>query len=120
MATASTLEEAAAQSFDNLFTIWLAATAFKSKLVAFAATVLPLFPDQDPNGRPVANWATIMASFANQLDTDVAPIRQPYTTLNTAADYLYRLCWMGFQLETQNLITTAQANAVLAAYNADF
>lgn len=117
MPPAANLPEAASDAFDNLHTLWLADT-LKTKLVAFVTAVLPLFPQVEPGGRPVSNWATLIYSLASQMpSTNV-----PYDGLITSADQVYRLCWITNQLGVVQTgqITSAQATAVLAAYNLQF
>lgn len=45
------------------------------------------------------------------------PITATLVEFNTVSDYVYRCCWMTNQLDNQSLITFAQAQAVLAAWN---
>ena len=118
MATAANLEQAAGQSQDNLFTLWLPQTnALRNALLAFMTDLLPVFPDGDVTGRPVANWLVLIGSLASQM-----PVGPPYDQLVTAVDYIYRCCWLsaGVFGPTPLPITNAQRAAVLASYNARF
>jgi hypothetical protein len=126
MATAVDLPQAAGQSFENLFTLWTGGgNSLRNALAAFTSSLLPLFPDQDTIGRPIADWLTLIGAAA-QLMPGVAPlVTIPFEQLVTAADYVYRICWLGAGV-TATLgvpppqITTAQRTALLAAYNLNF
>ncbi len=122
MATAANLTQAAGQSFNNLFAIWeTGGNTLRTKLTAFEASLLPLFPDQAPVGRPIANWLVLIASSAANIPSVVAPALIPYEQLVTAADYIYRICWLAAKPTAQSpAITTAQQTAILAAYNLNF
>ncbi len=122
MATASTLPIAAGQSFDNLFTIWLAGgNTLRTKVTAFETALLLVFPDQAPVGRPIANWLVLLASVATQMPSVTAPAKIPFEQLVTVADYIYRVCWLAAKPSPASPnISTAQQTAVLAAYNLNF
>lgn len=111
---AANLVDAASDSFNDCYALWLANT-LKAKLALFANGLLPTFPQQQLNAHPVSNWLTLIL---------VASTRMPssnvgYSDFLAAVDYMYRCCWMTNQLGvTQSLITSAQAAAVLASYNA--
>ncbi len=112
MSTATTLAKAAGMTFDNLQVKWL--TGFLSITTQFfGQQVVALFPESNMNARPVANWGTILRSVASQIPSGIPPV----TDLNNAAQIIYRLCWMGSQLQTQGLITTAEATSLLVDYN---
>jgi len=112
---ASSLSQAAGQAFDNLFVKW-SVGQLKISMSFFWPQVMAIFPDSQANGRPVANWGTVLASAENQ-----TPNGKPIMTyLNNAAQIVYRLCWMGSYLQSVALITNAQANDLLAAYNGSF
>ncbi len=119
MATATTLEEAAGQTFFNLLSKWITGTV-KTNLVAFAAAALPVFPEDDQNNHPVGNWASVIGSQAALMPAGNSYTNVPYQQVVTATDYVYRICWMASQLDTQSSISGAQAAALLAAYNAAF
>ncbi len=119
MATAADLEEAAGQSFDNLFAKWVGGT-LKTRLTTFYQTVLPTFPESDPSGHPVANWLVLIASITDKMDAGNSFVEVPYDVMVTVSGYVYRLCWIANQLNIQSSITGAQAAAVLTAYNAAF
>jgi len=122
MATAADLPQAAGQSFDNLFQLWTpGGDTLKSALAAFATTLLPTFLEQDTVGRPIANWLIAIAAQAQQMPSVVAPAQVPYTMLQTSADYVYRICWLGAKATSDSpQITNAQQTALLTAYNANF
>lgn len=123
MATAATLAQAAGQSFDNLFALWVAGgNTFANALAAFATTLLPLFPDQSVVSRPTANWLTIILATVEQMPAVTAPATVDYFLFFIPAnDYVYRLCWLAARPTAESpAITVAQQNAILAAYNANF
>lgn len=122
MATATTLRHAAGQSFVNLFTIWQpGGIALRTKVGLFASSLLPVFPDGDPVGRPIAAWLILIGSSGTTMPTVVAPAQIPYEQLVTVADYVYRICWLAAKPSTASPnISTAQQTAVLAAYNLNF
>jgi len=108
------LPTAANDSFDDLHTHWLANT-LKSALVAFYTPLLVTFPQQQQGAHPCSNWLVLIAALASEMpNTNVA-----YQDLITAADFMYRMCWITQQLgNVQTQITGAQATAVLTQYNA--
>lgn len=123
MPTAATLPQAAGQSFVNLFNLWQAGgNAFKTSVAGFAAQLLPVFPDQEPVGRPIANWLTAIAAIAFQMPSGVAPTKVDYATFFvTANEYIYRLCWLASKSSPQSPdITPTQQQAVLDTYNSFF
>jgi len=119
MATAATLEQAAGQAYANLSTKW-ASNLLKSRLTQFwQASIGPtadVFPEQNANSRPVANWMTVIAAISSLLPATDVPIEQ----LSESATAVYKVCWLAFVLNGQGLVTNAQATALLAAYNAAF
>lgn len=123
MATATTLEEAAGQSFTNLVALWTpGGNVFRDAIAAFAADLLPLFEDQNTVGRPIANWLTTIAAIAFQMPSVIAPAQVDYGQFFvTANDYVYRMCWLAARPSPLSpAITNAQQTAILAAYNARF
>lgn len=117
---AATLQEAAGLAFGNVSTAWRAGN-LKTHLTAFWEEADPLFPDQALNNHPIANWIAMIAAVANECPTqdgtkDTRFAQFPY--MNSAALYVYKLCWLASYFETEGLITNAQAVALLAAYNA--
>lgn len=125
MATAATLQIAAQQAYDNL-TIWWLNNQLKTKCSTFSAALLALFPDDNANARPVANWGTILAALAaNMTIASTFPpmsTHYPEVDLSEAAQIVYKTCWICSYLSTspQTAVSGAQATAVLAAYNATF
>ncbi len=119
MASAATLKQAAGQSFDNLFTIWVGGgTTLRDKLALFAREARLICTDSNPGGRPVANWATTIAAFASSIVVTFRPDRQ---VLSPAADYVYRICWLASSPTLQSpRISAPDQAALLAAYNATF
>lgn len=114
MATATTLDQAAGQAFDNLHVQWLANQLGgpTGRIALFCQGALPLFPASLPGGSPVSNWLTVFYSLGVQLPASNVPIIQ----LTESAQILYRLCWMAFSL-IGNGISTGQAAQLLATYN---
>jgi hypothetical protein len=116
MSTATTLPQAAGLAFDNLQVLWLIPGLLKQRLGLFCDTSLPFFLDQDVNGRPVANWLTVLSTLADLMPVSDVPIE----LLTQAAEYVYRVCWMGNTLRVANLITATQASNLLGNYNGQF
>lgn len=119
MATAATLEQAAGQAYTNLSTVW-AIDQLKTKLTQFwQACIGPtndLFPEQNQNSHPIANWMTIIAAISTEIPVILVPVED----LSAAATAVYKVCWLGFDLAARGLITAGQAAGLLAAYNAAF
>jgi hypothetical protein len=115
MATATTLSQAAGQSFDNLHVIWLANQlgGDSGRIARFCQASLPIFPASLPGGGPVGNWLTVFYALGVTLPVTNVPIAQ----LTEAAQILYRLCWMAFSLIGHGISTT-QAAQLLTQYNA--
>lgn len=115
MATAANLEQAAGQAYENLAAKWLV-NNLKAALTSFWTTALPTFLDQDVTGRPIANWLTVIAALAQTTPATNVEI----ANLTEAATDVYKVCWLAFTLAASGQITSAQATALLAAYNAAF
>lgn len=130
MATATSLDQAAGQAFENLFPIWTVGNnILRFRLISFAQDALTIFPVADANGTPIANWAVLITGLAAampQVVITIPPILVPYDQLVTAADYVSRICFLasGGALFSQSVlppnITNAQRNALLDSYNAQF
>lgn len=124
MTAAANLLEAANLAPQNLRALWETDT-LKPKVIAFWQAIVPAFPEEIDNNRPVNNWIAIIAAFAPSImpfaDTEnpgVSPWPGGTITLfGIASDYVYRLCKFGYYYP---LITPAQKAALLAAYNAQF
>lgn len=123
MAAHVNLPTAAAASYGDLNTLWLAGT-LKAALTSFWQGILitfgDQFPEQQANSHPVSNWLAVIASLAQNMPN----ANVPYNDFIAAVQDVYRLCWMTQQLLNQNLITAAQATtgagSVLVQYNANF
>jgi len=111
MAMATTLSQAAGQSFDNL-AVFFDTNQLKSRIATFCTQTNPIFPQQENGSHPVSNWIAVFAALAARMPSSSVPIDQ----LTAAAEILYRLCWMAFGL-IGNGITTAQASALLTSFN---
>ena len=112
MTIALNLTNAAGLAFDNLQVKWLS-NHLKDSLQNFWIPLLPLFPDINDAQRPVSNWLIIIATFSDLISQTSVPI----SDLTLAAEYVYRMCWMTDVLRASGAITSAQATAVLGAYN---
>jgi hypothetical protein len=128
MTAAANLFDAANLTAANLYPLWVNDT-LQAAVVAYAATpaLATAFEEAATNNHPIGNWLAVIAAQA----TAILPYVQgefssaPYgigtiTAMNKAVDYIYRLCKLGFALNEQDLITDAQAAALLAAYNDNF
>jgi hypothetical protein len=111
MAMATTLSQAAGQSFDNL-AVFFDTNQLKSRVTTFCAQTIGIFPQQESGSHPVSNWIAVFAALSARMPTSAVPIDQ----LTAAAEILYRLCWMAFSI-IGNGITTAQASALLNSFN---
>lgn len=118
MATALSLVQAAGQAADNLYPFWLAGT-LKTKLTTFGGVCLAQFPESEENSHPASNWGILIANLA-----DLMPgASVPFSSLQLATQYVYRVCLMTNTLRTATptpLISAAQATAILASYNLQF
>lgn len=120
MASALTLIQAAQQAWDNLYAQWSTGD-LKQQLELFVDDLLATFPDGNPGGRPVANWLTLLDAL--QQDMSQGGPGTAFSdpgAMRMAASYVYKLCYMTNELQTDTAITGAQAAAVLAAYNSRF
>jgi len=119
MATAIDLHAAAAESYQNLEGKWFAGT-IKTNLVSFWQASLPSFPEGEVNSHPVSNWLAIIASAAQNMESGNSFLFVPFEEMANVSGYVYRLCSMAAELQTDNVITAGQAATLLAAYNANF
>jgi hypothetical protein len=117
MPPALNLPSAAADSYNNLHTKWQANT-LDTALTSFWQATTATFPEEIIKNHPVSNWLTVIASLAANMPGGVVP----YSDLITAAQYVYRICWMTHALFIQGQINAAQAttgpNSILVQYNA--
>lgn len=113
MATAGNLRDAAYYSGGQCG-IQALASNLRVAILGFINQAATSFSDAVPNDRPVGNWLILIQSELATL---------PANGTGTAADIaratavLYRICFAGDQAFSDNLITTAQRNALLAAWN---
>lgn len=123
MAAEPSLPVAAADSYFNL-TPWWVDGSLPTKALAFAAALLPTFPEGGQGGHPVANWLILIEGLATVMkgSTGVFTAMTQQLNFRQMVDYVYRICWITQQLATQvpAQISGAQQAAVLAAYNANF
>jgi hypothetical protein len=88
-------------------------------LSTFVDALLPVFQEQDIVTHPISNWLILIDATATLMTTGVPP--PPYEQLVTAADYVYRVCWVAAEPTADSPRTTpTQRAAILAAYNAAF
>jgi hypothetical protein len=116
------LQDAASNAYAHLGNTWKNGD-LKTKLTAFYVAINGTFEEQTPNDHPIGNWIALIAGVAGECPsafTDIADQYAQFPYLNAAAQYVYRLCWLADYLEDQLFISSAQAAAVLAAYNAQF
>ncbi len=114
MPSSLTLPAAAGAAFDNLQVKWLTGSQLGPAVRFFCGNIKLLFSEQNPNEHPVINWNTILWSLGTQIAGGTL------AQLTLSAEYVYRMCWMTSQLQTQGLITAAQGAAVLSNYNLFF
>lgn len=124
MATAPSLQAAALQAYDNLYTWWLAGS-LKTKVAAFAAQVLIIggFDDGHAQSIPVTSWAVILGSLASSMQISAFPpisSHFPFSDLEAAAEALYKICWLTDGLHEIDQVSAEQATSVLTAYNGNF
>lgn len=121
MPPAASLIVAAEQSFTNMYPIWAGGGAtFATKLNLFWQQLIKtpdVFPETNINNHPIGNWCTLIAAVTDQISSALVV---SFGQFATAQQYVYRVCYVGNSLHTANLITLAQTNALLAAYNAAF
>lgn len=110
-----TLTEAAKQSWTNMVDLTIAGT-LGSAIATFCRAVIAAFPAPTTKNHPVLNWNAVLFGYQSQMGGSA----NDYVELRISADYVYRLCYMAAQSQTQGLISTTQAAAILAAYNANF
>jgi hypothetical protein len=115
MATATTLTQAAKQSWTNLAVLSEAGT-LRAKLLAFSTAVNAQLDQGLEGNHPVLNWVAVLWAFS----TTMSAVAADWSELAKAAEIVYRLCFMGQVSSDQAMITAPQATAILAAYNAQF
>jgi len=99
----------------TMYARWLAGT-LKADLTAFSASVSPLFSDDNPNDRTVGNWLVIVQAITSQM---TAGITADQSVIDSAVQTLYRFFNQTDSRRATGQISLAQANAVLAAANAN-
>jgi hypothetical protein len=114
MAHAATLLEAAHLSFDQASIFWTANT-LDTAFNAFVAAASPIFEEAIPGDRTVGDWIILMRSLSAQATFTDSPM--PLALFTQAVELTYRICYAGFALEGDT-ISSAQATALLAAWNA--
>lgn len=115
MATATTLTQAAKQSWSNLAVLSEAGT-LRARLLDFVAAVEAQLDEGVPDNHPILNWCAVLWAYAETMSATAAD----WSALRGAAEIVYRLCFMAQVSRDQSMITLAQFNAILASYNAEF
>lgn len=95
----------------TMYTRWQAGT-LQADLTAFAADLVALFPDDNPNYRTVGNWFILIQALNSQL---TASAQSVFDALSQA---LYRMFAQTNDRNASGQITNVQAAAVLTAANA--
>ncbi len=109
MAAASDLLEAAQDAWTNLEPFAIAGS-LRSNLILFCNQAIASFPQALEKGHPVANWLAVLMGFAETM----ASTAGDYSLLRIAAQYVYRLCLMGYNLSG---VIPTETTALLDAYN---
>jgi hypothetical protein len=115
MAMAVDLQGAGFLSYSQMSIAWVADT-LKTKSAQYAAATSPLFSDVVANDRTVGNWLVpIYGALQVMPATSV-----PNDEFNQMVEYIARMCFAGYAMLNQGLISAPQAAATLAAWNAAF
>jgi hypothetical protein len=115
---ATNLNEAAYLSYSQVNAI---SAALAPNLIAFHAAASPLFEDAVANDRPVGNWFVLLSAAIVRVQNppqNLFVTNDDIPALNLASEILYRLCYAAVGAYTYNLISIAQRDALLAAWNA--
>jgi hypothetical protein len=122
------LQDAAADCFIDLLPTSVTSDPSKSTrttTLAFCAVLKATFPVDQDKSKPIVDLLAVLAAQA----TDMMPIQAGVTVtfppdLSTIVFTLYKLLWLTIVLSDpafgQDQITTAQAAAVLAAFNTSY
>jgi hypothetical protein len=114
MAAAATLQDAAGESYVDLFQ-WFDANSLKAHMTTFINGILATgLTDTNLEHRPVRDWVVLLGAIRDRMAD--APSRSPYLVYIDAADAVYRTCWAA----DVSRIGVALKAAVLAAFNAAF
>lgn len=117
MAMAPSLNDAADLTYDQMnIKALTSGNSIKTQLTSFIAAVTTIVPDNIPNNRPVGNWLIPMAALANTMRA----LDMSLSDFNAAVDYVSKLCAVASAQRSASLITGAQGNAILAAWNTAF
>ncbi len=111
---ATDLIDAAGRSYDNLFVKWQL-NLLGNSMATFNLQVSNTFNDNVANDRPVGNFCILMRALISEWPAGA--FQPDLNKLDECANLVYRVCWATNQMFVQSLITLAQYNAVLAAYN---
>lgn len=114
----ATLKDAADNVWGDINSFWQVGT-LKERTTDFYELLCvtnTTFPDGQPNNHPVANWLATLSGFV-ELTEEPAVTRMLLTDFTTIAKMLYRLLWMTKYLRDNGKLTSAQATAVLSAFN---
>lgn len=116
---AANLQDAAGLAYTNVAKRWTLGQ-LRAGLSAFWPAINPSFPDDDLNNHPVGNWLALIAGLSSECPPDTGGTVDQFFFMDTAAKYIYRLCWLGSYLLSVNLISAAQATVILNAFNAQW
>jgi hypothetical protein len=115
MAPAANLLQAAGIAYDNLYVKWQL-NQLKARLNLFVSGVTATFPDGDERTRPIGNWLIPIRALGEVIPT----VGVELDDLTAAAQMIYRICYLGSQLQANGQISAAQGNVILAQYNGNF
>src|SRR5436309_2409350 len=115
MAMATDLTDAANIGYNQCSLFWYAGT-LAGVLSNFVAAADPIFSDERANDRPVGDWLVLLYALSQEIAANQVTDEE----LDTCATHLFRMCLAAASAQTSALITTAQANALLVVWNANF
>lgn len=115
---AATLEDAANLSYARISVKW-AANTVRANTNAFIIACALVLDDNVPNDRTVGNWLVPLNGLATQMAAD-SNNPMPQSLFNTLVEWVYRMMMAAAYAQSQSRITTAQANALLAAWNTNY
>lgn len=115
---AATLEEAANLSYARISVKW-AANTVRANTNAFIIACALVLDDNSPNDRTVGNWLIPLNAQATQMGLNTGN-PMPQALFNTLVEYVYRMMMAAAYAQIQSRITTAQSNAILAAWNTNY
>ena len=115
---AANLEDAANLSYARISVKWTANTV-RANTNAFIIACALVLDDNAPTDRTVGNWLVPLNALATQMNAD-SNNPMPQALFNTLVEYVYRMMMAAAYAQAQSRITTAQSNALLAAWNTNY